>query len=130
MTKFPEKINNLTYDEFIRIVTTIKDYHKFSENLYELSEHSMDLWEVTQISNLEFELTEVITKFMNDETDTLNYFIFEIDFGNDYRKCEYDTGDEVIETPFTNFKELWLYYALDNKIVDKNEYRALLEEID
>lgn len=128
MTTFPEKINNLTYEEFTKITTAIKTYHKFSDNLYEMSDHSIDIWEVPQISNLECELTEVISKLMNDELDTLNYFIFEIGFGEDYHKCEYDTGDGIIETPLTNFRELWLYYALDNKIIDKNEYQKLLEE--
>lgn len=56
------------------------------------------------------------------------YFLYELGYGEDYTSCDYDyrgTG-EIIETPLRNEKELWLFLALDNQIIDKNEYRTLL----
>ena len=73
-------------------------------------------------------LVAMLKNALNDETDAIMYFLYELEYGEDYTSCDYDyrgTG-EIIETPLRNEKELWLFLALDNQIIDKNEYQTLL----
>ena len=125
---FPEKINNITYDEFQRIVNAVEEYLTFCNTVYEASKKTLDFFEIDSKFTILCELINLTQKSLNDELDTLEYFIYEINFGKGYKgKCEYDTGDGIIETPFRTVKDLWLYFALDNKLIDKYEYEELLE---
>lgn len=125
---FPEKINNITYDEFQRITKAIKEHMEFCDTVYIASKKSLDLFETEPILKTLCYLINITQKALNDELDTLEYFIYEINFGDEYNeKCEYDTGDGIIETPFRTIRDLWLYFALDNKIIDKETYLKLLE---
>lgn len=124
---FPEKINNITYEYFQRIIVTIEKHLSFCNDVYAASNHSIDFFECESMFDVLCELFNVTQIALNDELNTLEYFVYELDFGKSYDKCDYDTGDDIIETPFRSARDLWLYYALDNKFIDKNEYQSLLE---
>lgn len=126
---FPEKINNVTYDEFQRITKAIKEYMEFCDIVYGASNESLDLFETEPMLKMFRYLINMTEKVLNDELDTFDYFIYELDFGDKYNeKCEYDTGDGIVETPFRTVRDLWLYFALDNKIIHKETYLKLLED--
>ena len=130
MVQFPTIINNITYGDFCGCLETLKAFDDFSDRLAETSENGIKLWEINSITNVYSRLVTFLQKSLHDETDTISFYIFECDYGENYNDndCEYDYrgSGEIIETPLHNVGELWLCLALDNEILDKDEYQELL----
>lgn len=128
MIRFPKIINNVTYDDFCDCIEALKKWDNFVDKLEEITNRGMVLWEIDDLTGVNTMLAAMLKNALNDETDAIMYFLYELEYGEDYTSCDYDyrgTG-EIIETPLRNEKELWLFLALDNRIIDKNEYQTLL----
>lgn len=128
MIQFPTQINNMTYDDFCDCIEALKKWDNFVDRLEEVTNRGIVLWEIDDFTGVNTMLVAMLKNALNDETDAIMYFLYELEYGEDYTSCDYDyrgTG-EIIETPLRNEKELWLFLALDNQIIDKNEYQTLL----
>ena len=128
MIQFPTQINNMTYDDFCDCIEALKKWDNFVDRLEEVTNRGIVLWEIDDFTGVNTMLVAMLKNALNDETDAIMYFLYELEYGEDYTSCDYDyrgTG-EIIETPLRNEKELWLFLALDNEIIDKNEYQTLL----
>ena len=130
MIQFPETINNVTYDNFCNCVEALKKWDNFADELEEITGHGIVIWEINELTGINTQLVNFLEKALNDGTEAIVYFLWELEYGEKYADgdCDYDyrgTG-EIIETPLRNEKELWLFLALDNQIIDKNEYQTLL----
>lgn len=128
MTRFPEIINNVTYDDFCDCIEALKKWDNFVDKLEKITNRGIVLWEIDDLTGVNTMLVAMLKNALNDETDVIMYFLYELGYGEDYTSCDYDyrgTG-EIIETPLRNEKELWLFLALDNQIIDKDEYQTLL----
>ena len=128
MIQFPTQINNMTYDDFCDCIEALKKWDNFVDRLEEVTNRGIVLWEIDDFTGVNTMLVAMLKNALNDETDAIMYFLYELEYGEDYTSCDYDyrgTG-EIIETPLRNEKELWLFLALDNEILDKDEYQELL----
>lgn len=128
MIQFPTQINNVTYDDFCDCIESLKNWDNFVDKLEEITNGGIVLWEIDALTGVNTELVHFLAKALNDDTDSIMYFLYELEYGENYTSCDYDyqgTG-EIIETPLRNAKELWLFLALDNQIIDKNQYQTLL----
>ena len=108
MIRFPKTINNVTYDDFCDCIEALKKWDNFVDKLEEITNRGMVLWEIDDLTGVNTMLADMLKNTLNDETDAIMYFLY------------------IIETPLRNEKELWLFLALDNQIIDKNEYQTLL----
>ena len=128
MIQFPTQINNVTYDDFCDCMRALRNWDNFVDKLEETTNRGIVLWEIDALTGVNTELVHFLAKALNDDTDSIMYFLYELEYGENYTSCDYDyqgTG-EIIETPLRNAKELWLFLALDNQIIDKNQYQTLL----
>lgn len=130
MIRFPETINNVTYDDFCGCIKALEKWDNFADELEEITGHGIVIWKINELTRVNTELVHFLAKALNDGTEAIMYFLWELEYGERYAfgDCNYDyrgTG-EIIETPLRNEKELWLFLALDNQIIDKNEYQTLL----
>lgn len=130
MAQFPITINNVNYKDFCGCLKTLKAFDEFSDELGEISKNGIKLWEMNRVTDLFCRLVTFLEKSMHDKTDTISFFIFECSYGDNYNNndCEYDYRGSgmIIETPLHNERELWLYHALDNEVIDLDEYQELL----
>ena len=101
-------LNNMTYKQFKQYMDNIKAVDKYSQSLNEvlnsLSNHglnffSMDKW-ITDIIGL-LQIT------MRDEFSTIDYFIYEIEWGKKGKDCI--TEKDGTKTSLRNYRELYKY---------------------
>lgn len=132
---FPKSVNGVTYAQFQRIIEDIKTYDDFADKLSEVTNEGISLYEMNAVTTILEDLRAILAHFLGEDFNdytTIDYYIYELDYGTMYKDgdCTYDyrMNGDIIETPLRNVRELWLYFAMDNKVINKEEYFSLLND--
>ena len=133
--KFPESVSGVTYAQFQKIIEDIRAYDDFADKLSEITNEGVSLYNMEVVTTILSDLRAILSHFLGEDFGdytTIDYFIYELDCGTKYKDgdCTYDyrMNGDIIETPLRNVRELWLYFAMDNKVINKEEYFSLLND--
>lgn len=93
----------LSKEEFVKYMEILKNTYNYYESIYAASQGSIDILENEDVSNILQAYVEMLEKFMEVEPifeigSEIQYFIYELDFGNDDRAPEaikYQNGEVI-----------------------------------
>lgn len=136
-TCFPDEICGVKFNHFCKIIEDIQRYDEFTDELDELTNEGVSLYNMDKITNILCDLRALLGHLLGEyfgSYNTIDYFIYELDYGERYSKddctMDYQNSGDIVETPLRDVKELWLYYALDNNVINKEEYFDLLDRLE
>lgn len=100
MTIQNNKYVPMTKEQFVKTISEIKEYHRKLNNIQTVLEENCEdtiFWP----PSLENTLVEVLKDSFNDETDIIGYFIYELEFGDQWNPgCIEENGKDVkMQTP-------------------------------
>lgn len=85
----------LSYKTFCKALDTIKEHHEKEENAYKAGIEFRDDW-----MNIESTLVKVLSEAMHDDSDFINWWIYDSEFGTDLDiSCSYSVNGELRPLP-------------------------------
>lgn len=80
-------------EQFVKIINAIKEYHRKIDNIQTVLEENCGIDTVFYPPSLENTLIDVLSIIFNDEGDDIEYFIYELEFGEDWEPGAITTED-------------------------------------
>lgn len=71
--------------DFISFINKLKEYQDIEENLSKISQGAIQLFEIDSLSNMITLFVQILEKEFNSKDDWIDYYIWELDFGKDYK---------------------------------------------
>lgn len=114
MTIQNDKYVPMTKEQFVKAINSIKEYHTKIDNIQTVLEENCEdvvFWP----PSLEDTLVKVLEDSFNDNTDIIGYFIYELEFGTQWKPgcIEENEKDIKMQTP----EDLYDYLVSELDIV-------------
>jgi len=112
----------LTFEQFLDCIETIQDQMDDDAALNDLLSDKFALESTMLCNPLTTKYIELLRNIFNDESDWISYYIYDLDFGKEYREgvVQDENGQNV---PLLTVEDLYnlLIENMENKDVNKEE---------
>ena len=90
--------NKISLEEFTKIINKIKSVRELDSKYYNLMrEFDKDNYNISVASYLEQTLIDLLKLVFDDKDETLEYFIYECDFGKSYEKGDWEIEEKNVK---------------------------------
>lgn len=74
----------LNKKDFIKYINILSEYDKLQDDLYQITNGAISLFELDVISKLENSVLKLLEYIMNDSSNVIDYWLYELHFGKDF----------------------------------------------
>ena len=102
----------LSKNDFVKYINILKDYDKLQQDLYDISNGAISLFEIESINKLEDSVLKLLEYVMGDDYKMIDYWIYELHFGKDYHDgC---VTEDDINIDISTVEKLYEYLTKEN----------------